>query len=78
MRWIAKAANWPIIVTLDNHWAKEDVMTLIRNSPTKRAGSAALVRYVVRRGVGSMPRLTPTDLTDEDLARVAQWLETGR
>ena len=36
---------------------------------------AALTRLAVRRGVGSMPPLTPTDLTDEELDRLARWLD---
>lgn len=36
---------------------------------------AVLVKLVVRRGVGSMPPFTPTDLDDEDLERLARWLE---
>jgi mono/diheme cytochrome c family protein len=36
---------------------------------------AALVRIAVRRGVGSMPQLTPTDLSDEELGRLARWLD---
>jgi mono/diheme cytochrome c family protein len=38
----------------------------------------ALVRHVVRRGVNSMPPFTPTDLNDQDLDRLARWLENGR
>lgn len=37
---------------------------------------AALVKVVVRRGIGSMPQFTPTDLTDDELALLARWLET--
>ena len=47
----------------------EAVLTERRNLP------AAYVTYVVRHGVGSMPQLTPTDLTDEELARLARWLD---
>ena len=35
----------------------------------------ALTRLAVRRGVGSMPPLTPTDITDEELERLARWLD---
>ena len=38
---------------------------------------AALTRFAVRRGVGAMPPLTPTDLTDEELDRLARWLEAN-
>jgi mono/diheme cytochrome c family protein len=34
-----------------------------------------LTRFVVRHGIGSMPTLAPTDLTDEELDRLARWLE---
>ena len=36
---------------------------------------AVFTRAVVRRGIGSMPPLTPTDLTDEELDRLARWLD---
>lgn len=36
-----------------------------------------LTRIAVRRGIGSMPPLTPTDLTDEELDRLARWLEAS-
>jgi mono/diheme cytochrome c family protein len=36
---------------------------------------APYVVYVVRHGIGSMPPFTPTELTDAQLARLAQWLE---
>lgn len=36
---------------------------------------AVYVEMVVRQGVGSMPQFTPTDLTDAELKRLAQWLE---
>jgi mono/diheme cytochrome c family protein len=37
---------------------------------------AAFTRHVVRRGIGSMPQFTPSELSDEDLARLATWLES--
>jgi hypothetical protein len=36
---------------------------------------AALTRLAVRRGIGAMPPLTPTDLTDAELERLARWLD---
>ena len=36
-----------------------------------------LTRIAVRRGIGAMPPLTPTDLTDEELERLARWLEAN-
>jgi len=36
---------------------------------------AGLTRMVVRRGIGAMPPLTPTDLTDDELDRLARWLD---
>lgn len=36
---------------------------------------AALTRLAVRRGIGSMPPLTPTDLSDQELAQLARWLD---
>lgn len=39
---------------------------------------ADLVRFVVRHGVGSMPPFTPTDLTDDEVNRLALWLERRR
>ena len=36
----------------------------------------ALVQYAVRRGVGSMPQFTPTEISDAELAALADWLET--
>lgn len=36
---------------------------------------AAYTSLVVRRGIGSMPGFTPTDLTDEEVAEVARWLD---
>ena len=38
---------------------------------------AVLTRFAVRRGIGAMPPLTPTDLTDEELDRLARWLEAN-
>ncbi|WP_305095584.1 c-type cytochrome [Croceibacterium aestuarii] len=41
----------------------------------KRRGlPPAYVEYVVRHGAGSMPQFTPTELTDAQLAALAQWL----
>lgn len=31
------------------------------------------VKYVVRRGIGSMPQFTVTDLSNEELDRLATW-----
>lgn len=46
---------------------------------TQRAGlPAAYAVMVVRQGVGSMPPFTPTDLSDADLDRLAEWLETKK
>lgn len=39
---------------------------------------AAFTSLVVRQGIGSMPPFTPTDLSDEEIAAVAEWLERGR
>lgn len=36
---------------------------------------AGLTRLVVRRGIGAMPPLAPTDLTDDELDRLARWLD---
>ena len=33
-----------------------------------------LVRYSVRRGVGSMPQFTPTEISDAELDNLARWL----
>ena len=35
-----------------------------------------LVRYAVRRGVGSMPQFTPTEISDAELDNLARWLST--
>jgi mono/diheme cytochrome c family protein len=35
-----------------------------------------LVRYAVRRGVGSMPQFTPTEISDAELENLARWLST--
>jgi mono/diheme cytochrome c family protein len=44
----------------------------------KREGlPAEYVKHVVRHGIGSMPQFTATDLTNEELARLASWLEAG-
>ena len=39
--------------------------------------TADYVRYVVRHGVGSMPPLTPTDLSDAELRALGAWLQRG-
>jgi mono/diheme cytochrome c family protein len=31
--------------------------------------------FVVRRGIGAMPQFTPSELTDEELRALANWLE---
>lgn len=36
----------------------------------------ALVRHAVRRGVGSMPQFTPTEISDAELDALARWLAT--
>lgn len=36
---------------------------------------AVLVRYAVRRGVGSMPQFTPTEISDAELEVLAIWLD---
>ena len=36
---------------------------------------AGYTRTVVRRGIGAMPPLTPTDLSDDELDRLARWLD---
>lgn len=36
---------------------------------------AGFTRTVVRRGIGAMPPLTPTDLTEEELDWLARWLD---
>lgn len=41
----------------------------------RRALPADYVKHVVRRGIGSMPQFTPTDLSDAELDRLAFWLE---
>lgn len=33
------------------------------------------LKYVVRRGIGSMPQFTVTDLSNEELDRLATWFE---
>lgn len=35
-----------------------------------------LVRHAVRRGVGSMPQFTPTEISDAELDNLARWLST--
>ncbi len=41
----------------------------------REALPADYVKYVVRRGIGSMPQFTPTDLSNEELDRLAAWIE---
>ena len=57
--------------------------SLARRTPAGRAEllqrevlPPALVRHAVRRGVGSMPQFTPTEISDEELEILATWLET--
>lgn len=35
----------------------------------------AYTMLVVRRGIGAMPQFTPTELTDDELMALANWLE---
>ncbi len=35
-----------------------------------------LVRHAVRRGIGSMPQFTPTEISDAELDALARWLAT--
>ena len=35
-----------------------------------------LVQYAVRRGAGSMPQFTPTEISDAELDVLAAWLDT--
>lgn len=37
---------------------------------------AVLVQFAVRRGVGSMPQFTPTEISDAELDALAAWLST--
>lgn len=39
---------------------------------------ADYTKQVVRRGVGSMPGFTPTDLNDAEVAVIAKWLAAGK
>jgi mono/diheme cytochrome c family protein len=36
------------------------------------------LRAVLRNGIGSMPRFTPTDLSDGEIAALATWLSASR
>jgi len=36
---------------------------------------AAYTKIVVRRGLNAMPQFTPTDLSDDEVAAVARWLD---
>ena len=38
---------------------------------------APYTAMVVRRGIGSMPPFNPSELSDEEIAIVARWLEQG-
>jgi len=38
---------------------------------------AAYTAFVVRRGIGSMPQFNPSELTDEELEALAEWLQGG-
>jgi mono/diheme cytochrome c family protein len=56
--------------TLAKRWPGDEAELLKReNLPPP------LTIAVVRRGIGSMPQFTPTELTDTELAELAQWLE---
>lgn len=39
---------------------------------------AAYTAAVVRRGIGAMPQFTPTELTDEEIAALADWLDPAK
>lgn len=39
---------------------------------------AEFTRVAVRRGIGSMPGFTPTDLSDREIAIVADWLDKSK
>lgn len=39
---------------------------------------ASFVKHVVRHGIASMPQFTRTDLSDAELDRLADWLETRK
>jgi mono/diheme cytochrome c family protein len=39
---------------------------------------ADYTRQVVRRGIGSMPAFTPTDLSDREVAIIADWLDKSQ
>lgn len=66
------AAGWGTRALAERAGPKQAVLLERKTIP------ASMVKYVVRYGIGSMPQFTPTDLTDEELEQLAQWLERGR
>jgi mono/diheme cytochrome c family protein len=59
--------------------------TLARRMPADQAPIANrrdltpdFLRAVVRNGIGSMPRFTPTDLSDREIDALAAWLSAGK
>lgn len=41
---------------------------------SRRGLDPSYIKFVVRRGVGSMPQFTPTDLSDGELRTLSDWL----